>query len=72
MLLNAKLNETAQKILWVEAVNACNHIRNSMDTTGITKSPFETLTGRNRRSLFHYQSLDVSPASLKGTKLRRE
>ena len=37
MLLNAKLNKTSQKILWVEASHTCKHVRNIMDTTGIEK-----------------------------------
>ena len=40
MLLNAKLNDTAQKMLWVEAVHTCKRVRNSMTTTGSTTSPF--------------------------------
>ena len=41
MLLNAKLNDTAQKMLWIEAVHTCKFRRNIMKTTGITTSPFE-------------------------------
>ena len=41
MLLNAKLNDTAQKIMWVKAVNICERIRNSMATAGISISPSE-------------------------------
>ena len=39
MLLNAKLNYTARKILWIEAVHTRERVRNSMATTGSTKSP---------------------------------
>ena len=37
MLLNTKLDYTAQKILWKEAVHTCKRVQNSMETTGITK-----------------------------------
>ena len=40
MLLNTKLNDTAQKILWKEAVHMFKRV-NSMDTTGSTTSPFK-------------------------------
>ena len=46
MLLNAKLNETAQKILWAEAIYTCICVINSMDTTGSTTSPFDNFYGR--------------------------
>ena len=41
MLLNSKLNNTYQKVLWVEAVHACKCVRKVTDTTGSTTSPFE-------------------------------
>ena len=45
MVLKAKLNDTAQKMLWAEAVNMCERIRNSMANTGSTTSPFENFYG---------------------------
>ena len=45
MLLNVKINDTSQKILWEEAVNTYEHVRNSMANTGSTKSPFENFYG---------------------------
>ena len=45
MLLNEKLNYTAQKMLWAEAVHTCKCVRNSMDTTGSTTSLFENFHG---------------------------
>ena len=45
IMLNAKLNDTAQKMLWSEAVHMCKHVRNSMDTTGSTTSLFENFHG---------------------------
>ena len=47
MFLNAKLNETSQKILWEEAVHMCKRIRNSMANTGSTTSLFENFHGEN-------------------------
>ena len=47
MLLNAKLNDIAQKMLWKEAVHTCERIRNSMANTGSTTSPFESFIGEN-------------------------
>ena len=41
MMLNVKLNDTAQKILWEEDIHMCKRVRNSMATTGSTKSTFE-------------------------------
>ena len=60
MLLNAKLNDTAQKMLWEETVHTCEHVRNSMATTGSTTSPFEIFYGENPRSLVRSRSLDIS------------
>ena len=34
ILLNAKLKDTAQKMLWTEAVHTFERVRNSIDTTG--------------------------------------
>ena len=45
MMLKAKLNDKAQKMLWEEAVHMCERIRNSMATTCSTTSPFEKLYG---------------------------
>ena len=45
MLINAKLNDTAQEILWAEAVRTCERVRNSMAATGSTTSPFEIFYG---------------------------
>ena len=45
MLLNVKLNDTAQKMLLVEAVRKCKRVRNSMATTGSTTSPFGNIYG---------------------------
>ena len=43
--INVKLNNTAQKMLWGEAVHTCERIRNSMSTTGSTTSQFENYHG---------------------------
>ena len=45
MLLNAKLNDTAQKMLWAEAVHTCKRVRNSMANTGSTAIPFKNFYG---------------------------
>ena len=45
MILNTKLNYTAQKVLWAEAVHTCECVRNSMSATGSTESPFENFYG---------------------------
>ena len=47
MMLNTKLNDTAHKMLWEEAVHTCKRIRNSVDTTGSTTSDFEIFNGEN-------------------------
>ena len=64
ILINEKPNKDTQKMLWTEAVHTCKRVRNSMDTTGITTSPFENFHGKNPRSLVCSQSLDVSDTSL--------
>ena len=43
MLLNAKLNDTAKKLLWAETVYKCERIGNSMDTTGSKNYIFDFL-----------------------------
>ena len=45
MLLNAKLNGTAHKLLLANNFHMCKHARNSMTTTIITKSQFEMFYG---------------------------
>ena len=45
MLLNAKLNDTAHRILWVEAFYVWKHVRNSMATTDSFKSSLESFYG---------------------------
>ena len=44
MLLNAKLNDTAQIF-----VHTCERVRNNISTTGITTSPFENFYGENSK-----------------------
>ena len=44
-MLNVKLNDTAQKILWGEAVYPCERVRNIMATAVSTTSSFETFYG---------------------------
>ena len=51
MLLNAKLNGTGQKILWVESVHTCELVHNSMENTGSTKSPSEILYGEKQKTI---------------------
>ena len=46
MLLNAKLNNPAQKILWEEAVHTCEHAVKIMSRTGSTTSPFKNFYGK--------------------------
>ena len=48
MLLNPNLNDTAQKILWVEVLHMCEHMRNRMGTTGCMKSAFDIFYGEKR------------------------
>ena len=47
MLLNAKLNDTDEKMLWAETVHTCEYVRNSIAATDSTTSPFENLYGEN-------------------------
>ena len=41
MLLNSKLNYTAQKMMWGEAIHTFKHVRNSMAIRVSTTSPFK-------------------------------
>ena len=43
MLLTAKLNETAQIMLWEKILHTCERVQNSMSTTGSKKSLFEII-----------------------------
>ena len=45
MLLNAKLNDTSQNILWTEALHTCERVWNSMITKGSTNNLLEILYG---------------------------
>ena len=40
MIINAKLNDTDQKMMWSEVVHMYEGVQNSMDTTGSTEIPF--------------------------------
>ena len=66
MLLNAKLNDEAQKMLWEEAVQTFERVRNSTTTTGITTSLFGVSMEKIPRSLVHSWSSDVLDTSPKG------
>ena len=72
MLLNTKLNNTAQKMLWAEAGHTRERVRNSIATTGSTTSLFGNLYGEFPRSLVCSRSLDISDTSLNGTSSRRK
>ena len=41
IMLNDKINDTDQKMLWAESVRTCTRVRNSMANTGSTTSPFK-------------------------------
>ena len=45
MILNAKFNDTAQKMLWAEPLHACKRVRKIMATVGSTKNQFEIFYG---------------------------
>ena len=51
MLLNTKLNDTAQKIIRTETVHMRKRMRNSMATTGSTKILFEIIHGEKQDHL---------------------
>ena len=40
ILLNAKLNDNAQKVFWTEALYTYKRVQNIMETTQSTNSPF--------------------------------
>ena len=45
MLINTKLNEKAQEMLWKESIHMYKHVRNTMYTTVNTTSPFKKIYG---------------------------
>ena len=59
MLLDAKLNKTAHKMLQSEAVHMCERVHNSMSKTNSTKIPFENFNKENPRSLVRSQISNV-------------
>ena len=69
ILINIKMNDTYQKVLWEEAVHTYERVRNSMNTTGSTTSPLKKNMEKNQTSLVHYRSLDVLAMSLNGKSL---
>ena len=70
MLLNVKLNDTAQKILWSEAFHTCERMRNSMENTGSKKIRLEFSIEKNLRLLGRSQNLEVFHMSRRGEILR--
>ena len=71
-MLNEKINDIDQKMLWEESVRTCKRVRNSMATTGSTTSSLNIYMDRNQISLISYQSLDALDISLNSTKIKEE
>ena len=53
-------------MLWAEAVHTCKHVKNSMATTGTTKSIFGIFYGKTPKMIGLFSELGC-PMSLKGT-----
>ena len=70
MLLNAKLNYTAHKILWSDTVHTCKHVRKNMAITGSAASPFENFHGEKPKIVGSFLDLDVLDTSLNSTSSR--
>ena len=51
MLLNEKLNDTAHKMMWLEVFHTYKRVRNGMDITGSTKSPFGNFYGEKQKTI---------------------
>ena len=64
MLINAKLNDTDQKMIWTEALHMCKRTRKIMDTTGSKNIHSEISMEKNQISLVRSWSLDISATSL--------
>ena len=47
MLINSKLNDAAQNILWAKLVHTLKRVRSSMTTNNSLKNPFEIFNGEN-------------------------
>ena len=58
MLLNAKLNNTAQRMPWEEAVHMCECVTNGMATTGSTTSPFEIFYGEKPKTIGSFSGFE--------------
>ena len=55
--MNAKLNNTSQKIMWAEAVHTCECVRNIMAITGSKKSSFEIFYGETLKIVGSFSEL---------------
>ena len=70
IMINDKINDTDQKMLWAESVRTCTRVRNSMANTGSTTSPFKKYMEKKQRSLVCSWSSDVLDTSINGTSSR--
>ena len=70
MLLNTNLNDTYQKILWVESGQTCKRVINIIATTGGRKGLFQIFYRWNPKLLVCSESLGVLSTSKKGKRLR--
>ena len=70
MILNSKLNDISQKMMWEEAVHMYEHVQNIMVTTVRRRSHLKFSMEKNPRSLVSSQSLDVLRTSQRGKILR--
>ena len=59
ILLNAKLNDTDQKMLWSEVVHMYKGVQNSISTTGSTGSPFENLYEEKPNTIYLFSEFGL-------------
>ena len=58
MILNVKLNETTQKMMWTDAIHAYERVINSMANMSSTKSPFKIFHGEKPKIIGSFQEFE--------------
>ena len=72
MLLNKKINETDQKIMWAEAVHTCKCVIKSMATIGSTTSPFGHFYGEKPKIIASFPEFGLIEYVTKREKFRKQ
>ena len=71
MILNQKINDTAQKMMWAEAIHKYELVRNSMNNMGSTKSPFGIFYGEKPKIIGSFSDFGCITYVTKQEKLKK-